>query len=110
MTSQQQRAALQSQIWKIANDVRGAVDGWDFKQYEQDSFYDFARLIASNYKAAHASANDYKAYADKIAHSPYISEQNGDDRNAYMKGIISIYENILEIAKKKVFLSEEDSA
>ncbi len=76
----------------------------------QDSFYDFARLIASNYKAAHASANDYKAYADKIAHSPYISEQNGDDRNAYMKGIISIYENILDIAKKKVFLPEEDSA
>jgi len=33
MTSIQQRAALQSQIWKIANDVRGAVDGWDFKQY-----------------------------------------------------------------------------
>ena len=33
MTSNQQRAALQSQIWKIANDVRGAVDGWDFKQY-----------------------------------------------------------------------------
>jgi len=33
MTSTQQRAALQSQIWKIANDVRGAVDGWDFKQY-----------------------------------------------------------------------------
>jgi hypothetical protein len=27
MTSIQQRAALQSQIWKIANDVRGAVGG-----------------------------------------------------------------------------------
>jgi transposase-like protein len=24
--------AMQSQIWKIANDVRGSVDGWDFKQ------------------------------------------------------------------------------
>jgi type I restriction enzyme M protein len=33
MTSIQQRAALQSQIWKIANDVRGAVDGWDSKGY-----------------------------------------------------------------------------
>lgn len=29
--SGQQRAALQCQIWAIANDVRGAVDGWDFK-------------------------------------------------------------------------------
>jgi type I restriction enzyme M protein len=33
MTGKQQRDALQRQIWKIANDVRGAVDGWDFKQY-----------------------------------------------------------------------------
>lgn len=29
MTSIQQRAALQRQIWQIANDVRGSVDGWD---------------------------------------------------------------------------------
>lgn len=33
MTSNQQRAALQRQIWQIANNVSGAVDGWDFKQY-----------------------------------------------------------------------------
>jgi type I restriction enzyme M protein len=32
MTSAQQRAELQGQIWKIANDVRGSIDGWDFKQ------------------------------------------------------------------------------
>ncbi|MCC5924985.1 MAG: hypothetical protein JJU41_00360 [Bacteroidetes bacterium] len=29
MTSTQQRAELQRRIWQIANDVRGAVDGWD---------------------------------------------------------------------------------
>ncbi|MGL6098283.1 MAG: type I restriction-modification system subunit M N-terminal domain-containing protein, partial [Fusobacteriaceae bacterium] len=33
MSSAIQRAELQSQIWKIANDVRGSIDGWDFKQY-----------------------------------------------------------------------------
>ena len=33
MTSLQQRAELQRQIWAIANDVRGSVDGWDFKQF-----------------------------------------------------------------------------
>lgn len=32
MTSLQQRAELHRQIWQIANDVRGSVDGWDFKQ------------------------------------------------------------------------------
>lgn len=30
MTSTQQRDELQNKIWKIANEVRGAVDGWDF--------------------------------------------------------------------------------
>ena len=33
MTSIQQREQLQSQIWKIVNEVRGAVDGWDFKHF-----------------------------------------------------------------------------
>ena len=33
MTSQQQRDELHRQIWSIANEVRGAVDGWDFKQF-----------------------------------------------------------------------------
>lgn len=33
MTSIQQRADLQDKIWKIACEVRGAVDGWNFKQF-----------------------------------------------------------------------------
>lgn len=32
-TKEQQRAALHKAIWGIADDVRGAVDGWDFKMY-----------------------------------------------------------------------------
>jgi type I restriction enzyme M protein len=28
-----QRTELHRTIWTIANDLRGAVDGWDFKQY-----------------------------------------------------------------------------
>lgn len=31
--SQAQRAELHKAIWSIADDVRGAVDGWDFKAY-----------------------------------------------------------------------------
>ena len=33
MISIQQREQLHSQIWKMAGEVRGAVDGWDFKQF-----------------------------------------------------------------------------
>ena len=47
MTSSQQRAALQRQIWAIANDVRGAVDGWDFKQYVLGTL--FYRFISENF-------------------------------------------------------------
>ncbi len=47
MTSMQQRAELQRQIWQIANDVRGSVDGWDFKQYVLGTL--FYRFISENF-------------------------------------------------------------
>ncbi len=47
MTSAAQRAELQNQIWKIANDVRGSVDGWDFKQYVLGTL--FYRFISENF-------------------------------------------------------------
>jgi len=55
MTSTQQRAALQSQIWKIANDVRGSVDGWDFKQYVLGTL--FYRFISENF-TSYVEADD----------------------------------------------------
>lgn len=55
MTSTQQRAALQRQIWQIANDVRGAVDGWDFKQYVLGTL--FYRFISENF-ASYIEADD----------------------------------------------------
>jgi type I restriction enzyme M protein len=67
MTSQQQRAALQSQIWRIANDVRGAVDGWDFKQYVLGTL--FYRFISENF-ALYIEADDdsvnYAGLSDKV--------------------------------------------
>lgn len=47
MTSTQQRAELQRRIWQIANEVRGAVDGWDFKQYVLGTL--FYRFISENF-------------------------------------------------------------
>mgnify|MGYP000750569613 FL=1 len=61
MTSTQQRAALQSQIWKIANDVRGAVDGWDFKQYVLGSL--FYRFISENFASYIEGGDDSVNYA-----------------------------------------------
>ncbi len=47
MTEISQRAELQAKIWKIANEVRGAVDGWDFKQYVLGAL--FYRFISENF-------------------------------------------------------------
>ena len=33
MGSDAQRQELHRTIWRIANELRGSVDGWDFKQY-----------------------------------------------------------------------------
>ena len=55
MTSIEQRAALQRQIWQIANNVRGSVDGWDFKQYVLGTL--FYRFISENF-AAYIAADD----------------------------------------------------
>jgi len=47
MKSTAQRAALQNRIWQIANEVRGSVDGWDFKQYVLGTL--FYRFISENF-------------------------------------------------------------
>jgi type I restriction enzyme M protein len=43
---EQERSALHSTIWRIANDLRGSVDGWDFKQYVLGML--FYRFISEN--------------------------------------------------------------
>ena len=61
MTSTQQRAALQRQIWAIANDVRGSVDGWDFKQYVLGTL--FYRFISENFALYIEAGDDSIHYA-----------------------------------------------
>lgn len=43
---EQERAELHRVIWSIANDLRGSVDGWDFKQYVLGML--FYRYISEN--------------------------------------------------------------
>ena len=46
---EQERAELHRTIWGIANDLRGSVDGWDFKQYVLGML--FYRYISENLAA-----------------------------------------------------------
>ena len=67
MTGSQQRAELQRQIWQIANDVRGAVDGWDFKQYVLGTlFYRFISENFANYIEADDESIDYAKLSDCV--------------------------------------------
>ncbi|MDR1973980.1 MAG: type I restriction-modification system subunit M [Bacteroidales bacterium] len=50
MSREQERAELHKTIWQIANDLRGSVDGWDFKQYVLGMlFYRFISENLTNY-------------------------------------------------------------
>ena len=67
MTSLQQRAELHRQIWAIANEVRGAVDGWDFKQYVLGAlFYRFISENFSSYIEAGDESVNYAALPDSV--------------------------------------------
>lgn len=61
MSSEEQRKELQRRIWQIANEVRGAVDGWDFKQYVLGTL--FYRFISENFKAYMEAGDESINYA-----------------------------------------------
>ncbi|GAA8470858.1 hypothetical protein KKKH26_06790 [Helicobacter pylori] len=45
-SSSLERNELHNTIWKVANELRGSVDGWDFKQYVLGIL--FYRYISEN--------------------------------------------------------------
>ena len=62
-----QRAKLRAQIWKIANEVRGAVDGWDFKQFVLGTlFYRFISENFTDYIEGGDESIDYANLPDSI--------------------------------------------
>lgn len=74
MTSIAQRQELQAKIWKIANEVRGSVDGWDFKQFVLGTlFYRFISENFTNYIEGGDESVNYANYPDKDI-SPEIKD------------------------------------
>jgi type I restriction enzyme M protein len=57
-TKEAQRAELHKTIWRIANDLRGSVDGWDFKSYVLGML--FYRFISENL-TSYINAGELKA-------------------------------------------------
>ncbi|QXT63410.1 type I restriction-modification system subunit M [Tessaracoccus palaemonis] len=87
-TKEAQRAELHKTIWRIANDLRGSVDGWDFKSYVLGML--FYRFISENLTAyinkgehdAGDTAFDYAKLADSQAE--YGREDTVDEKGFYI--------------------------
>jgi len=75
MTSTQQRAELQRQIWQIANDVRGSVDGWDFKQYVLGTL--FYRFISENF-ASYIEGDDESIHYAELSDNVITTDIKDD--------------------------------
>ena len=75
-TKEAQRAELHKTIWRIANDLRGSVDGWDFKTYVLGML--FYRFISENLTAY---LNDFEHRAGH-ADFDYAHLQDADARDA----------------------------
>lgn len=82
---EQERAELHRSIWNIANDLRGSVDGWDFKQYVLGiMFYRYMSEYIANYvnNIQHEAGDTSFNYADlsdeeSVTQKEYLVERNG---------------------------------
>lgn len=109
MTKEQQRDELHRAIWQIANDLRGSVDGWDFKSYVLGIL--FYRFVSENLclhinKSERETGNetfDYATLTDKKA-------EFGRKDTVHEKGFYilpsELFQNVQQNAKNNADLNE----
>ena len=68
---EQERAELHRTIWSIADDLRGSVDGWDFKQYVLGML--FYRYISENF-ASYINEGETEAGNDEFDYAKLSDE------------------------------------
>lgn len=107
MTSQQQRATLQRQIWQIANEVRGTIDGWDFKQYVLGTL--FYRFISENFSAYIEAGDDSVDYASFPDDSPILEQIKEDTikTKGYFIYPSQLFENVAKNANNNPNLNTD---
>lgn len=109
MTSNNQRAELQNQIWKIANDVRGSVDGWDFKHFVLGTlFYRFISENFANYMEGGDDSVDYAKLSDDII-TPEIKD-DAIKTKGYFIYPSQLFVNIVESANTNENLNTDLAA
>ena len=106
---EQERAELHRSIWNIANNLRGSVDGWDFKQYILGMlFYRFISENLTNYinegelKAGNTSF-DYANISDEQAET--IREEMVDTKGFFILPS-QLFKNVRKNARNDENLNE----
>src|SRR5215475_7781377 len=109
MTKEAQRAELHRTIWRIANDLRGSVDGWDFKSYVLGML--FYRFISENL-AAYLNEQERKADSPDFdyVHLSHKDAEYGRAETVAEKGFFilpgDLFSNIRAKAKSDPNLNE----
>lgn len=106
---EQERAQLHAAIWKIANSLRGSVDGWDFKQYVLGFlFYRFISENLTNY----INSEEHKTGASNFDYAKLTDDQAefGRKDTVSEKGFYilpsELFENVRTAAKGDDNLNE----
>ncbi len=109
MATQEERAELHKTIWKIANDLRGSVDGWEFKAYVLGSI--FYRFISENMcdyihhlmSEAGRPEFDYATIDDNMAEN---IRQKMVEEKGYFILPSQLFQNVVKKAEKDENLNE----
>ncbi len=110
MANQTERAELHKTIWKIANDLRGSVDGWEFKAYVLGSI--FYRFISENICDYFNQRMHDLGYPDfNYADMPDEQAQGGKNDAVQTKGFFmlpsQLFQNVVKTADKDENLNEK---
>ncbi|ATQ27328.1 type I restriction-modification system subunit M [Rhodococcus ruber] len=108
-TKEAQRAELHKTIWRIANDLRGSVDGWDFKSYVLGML--FYRFISQNLTAyINKGEHDAGAADFDYVHLPDAEAEFGRKETVAEKGFYvlpsELFQNVRERAPRDPNLNE----
>ncbi|MFD6883659.1 type I restriction-modification system subunit M [Rhodococcus sp. NPDC060084] len=108
-TKEAQRAEIHKTIWRIANDLRGSVDGWDFKAYVLGML--FYRFISQNLTAyINKAEHDAGAMDFDYVHLPDAEAEFGRKETVAEKGFYilpsELFQNVRERAPRDTNLNE----
>ena len=109
MANRKEQTELFRTIWAIANDLRGAVDGWTFKAYVLGAIFyryiseDICRYVAEIQEKAGVPDFDYSAMSDEEAETAHdmIVDEKG-----YFILPSQLFKNVLKTAEQDENLNE----